>query len=151
MSPKDQLAAILSAWKKDGSITPLNLQSGITDQPELFERYMNEYREANQLVFQLEQKLELTKSVRIKYFEGKMSKEEIDTRGWKYDPFEGEKVLKAEIKKRVEIDDEVLSVKANLKEAEILKGAIRDILDQIKFRTQTIKTMMDIIKFQRGD
>jgi hypothetical protein len=85
------------------------------------------------------------------YYEGKMSKEEIDLRGWKYDPFDGLTVRTNKEKEYYyETDKEIKESEAKIVYQTTIVETLKEIMDNIKWRHSTIKNMIDWKRFEAG-
>ena len=83
------LDTILSEWKEDSQIPKNQLDEASRKTPELHHKYLS-YLSAMKLRLkrsEFEQK-NLLKDKWL-YYEGKMSQEDIESRGWKPDPYDG--------------------------------------------------------------
>lgn len=99
-------------------------------------------------MYEMQQKTLLKK--KWLYYNGKMSQEEIEAEGWEYDPFNGLKVLKGEMEYYYDSDTDIQQseVKIQLQKQKI--ELIKDILDMIKWRHQTIRNIIEYEKFKAG-
>ena len=83
---------ILEMWKKDSNIDEMQLDESSKDSAKLHAKYL-EFVTHNRLDLK---KREMEFKVLLKdkwlHYNGKMSKEDIDDRGWDYDPLNGLKV-----------------------------------------------------------
>ena len=77
----------------------------------------------------------------------KLSKEEIDELGWSYDPFEGHKVLKADYNYYFNADKDLTELKLKLEYLQECIDVLKDILNILTWRHQSIKNAIDWLKF----
>jgi len=92
-------------------------------------------------------KKELKKAVLKKdlwlYYNGKMTKAEMDKHDWKYDPFDGlSKPMKSDMEKFYSTDSELLELELLLEYDKTYVETCKEILDNIKWRSQTIKNII---------
>ncbi len=83
------LQKILNEWKSDSQIEFNKLDVSSQETPKLHAKYLELYTTAKLKLKDSEfkqKKLLLDKKM---YYEGKMSREEMDNRGWSYDPYDG--------------------------------------------------------------
>ena len=82
----NNLETILEMWKKDSIIDELQLDQSARDSAKLHSKYLELYS-INRLRFK---KLDLQFKVLLRdkfmHYNGKLSKVEIDAKGWEYDP-----------------------------------------------------------------
>ena len=87
-----ELDTILEEWKEDSKLSTNQLDEDSRVTPALHAKYL-EYLSLTKLRLK---KAEFKQKELLKdkwmYYEGKMSKEETDAKGWKYDPYEGHNI-----------------------------------------------------------
>jgi hypothetical protein len=137
-------------WSEDCNIDNKNLDEASRYTPNLHSKYLEIYsQERSRLVmYTMEQKKLLKK--KWMYYNGKMSQEDIAAEGWSFDPFDGLKVLKGEMDYYYDADDDIQrsEMKMQLQKQKI--EVLKDIIDNIKWRHQTIKNMILWRQFQAG-
>ena len=93
----NNLQQILEMWKTDSVIDEMNLDESSRDSAKLHGKYL-EILSINRMKLK---KAELEFKVLLKdkwmHYNGKMSKEEINKKGWDYDPLNGLTVLKGDM------------------------------------------------------
>jgi hypothetical protein len=93
----NNLQEILEMWKKDSVIDEMNLDEASRDSAKLHGKYL-ELLSVNRMKLK---KAELEFKVLLKdkwlHYNGKMSKEDMDAKGWDYDPLGGLTVLKGDM------------------------------------------------------
>lgn len=142
---------VLAEWKEDSNINPSKLDESLGKAPTLHAKYLEYYAENNKLLYKNTSRLEKARKLKRLYYEGKLSKERLDELEWPYDPYEGgKKPIKSEVPMWIENDDDVLAIKEKIDEHKTVKELLREILQQIQWRTQTIKTMLESRKFDAG-
>ena len=103
----NNLQEILEMWKKDSVIDEMNLDEASRDSAKLHGKYL-ELLSVNRMKLK---KAELDFKVLLKdkslHYNGKMSKEEIDAKGWDYDPLGGLTVLKGDMDKFYDSDSDM--------------------------------------------
>ena len=77
-------------------------------------------------------------------------KEELDEKGWSYDPLNGLTVLKSDMDKYYDSDPIIQEHQKKIAYQEELCSTLKEILDSIKWRHQTIKNMIEWRKFTSG-
>lgn len=145
-----KIETIHAMWEKDCEINRLDLTESSLQSPKIHQKYWEimTAEKARLTMYEMQQKILLKK--KWLYYNGKMSQEEIEAEGWEYDPFNGLKVLKGEMEYYYNSDTDIQQseVKIQLQKQKI--ELIKDILDMIKWRHQTIRNIIEYEKFKAG-
>ena len=146
----NNLQQILEMWKKDGVIDEVNLDETSRDSAKLHGKYL-ELLSVNRMKLK---KAELDFKVVLRdkwlHYNGKMPKEDIDARGWDYDPLGGLTVLKGDMDRYYDSDPLIQEWQAKIQYLEELCSTLKEILENIKWRHQNIKNMIDWRRFTSG-
>ena len=144
------LEQILEMWKKDSEIKDLALDESSRDSAKLHGKYL-ELLSVNRLKLK---KLELEFKVLLKdkwsHYNVKLSQEEMDQKGWEYDPLNGLTVLKGDMDKFYDSDPVIQEHQARIQYTQEICDTLKEIMDTIKWRHQTIKNMIEWRKFTSG-
>ena len=84
------------------------------------------------------------------YYNGKMSQDEIKLRGWDYDPFDGLKVMKNDMQLFFNSDEDLQKAKAKIEYLKVTIDFLKECMQNITWRHQTIKNTIDWRKFMAG-
>lgn len=145
------LDMILQEWKKDSHIefNKLDVSSQLT--PEMHAKYLELYTNAKLRLKDVELKQKVLLKDKYLYYEGKMPKEDIDTRGWSYDPYDGLTIrTNREKEYYYETDKDIQESEAKIVYLSTIVETLKEIMDNIKWRHSTIKNMIDWKKFEAG-
>ena len=146
----NNLQQILEMWKKDGVIDEVNLDETSRDSAKLHGKYL-ELLSVNRMKLK---KAELDFKVVLRdkwlHYNGKMPKEDIDARGWDYDPLGGLTVLKGDMDRYYDSDPLIQEWQAKIQYLEELCSTLKEILENIMWRHQNIKNMIEWRKFTSG-
>lgn len=146
----NNLQEILEMWKKDSVIDEMNLDEASRDSAKLHGKYL-ELLSVNRMKLK---KAELDFKVLLKdkwlHYNGKLSKEELDEKGWNYDPLNGLTVLKGDMDYYYDSDPLIQQAQTKIEYLKELTDVLREIIDNIKWRHQTIKNMIEWRKFTSG-
>tara|TARA_Y100001937_G_scaffold122177_1_gene182122 strand:+ start:1224 stop:1670 length:447 start_codon:yes stop_codon:yes gene_type:complete len=146
----NNLEDILEMWKKDSVIDEMNLDETSRQSAKLHGKYL-ELLSVNRIRLK---KAELDFKVLLKdkwlHYNGKMSKEEMDSRGWDYDPLGGLTVLKGDMDYYYDSDPIIQKAQTKIKYLEEVVDTLKEILENIKWRHQNIKNMIEWRKFTSG-
>lgn len=145
-----KLDEIHEMWAVDCPIQKNNLDDCQRQTPLLHQKYLQLFsNEKMRLVhYQMEQKTILKK--KWLYYNGKMSKEEIEAEGWEYDPFKGLKVLKGEMNYYYDADSDIQKSEMRILLQKEKIDSLKEIIENLKWRHQTIKNMIDWRRFETG-
>jgi len=146
----NNLQQILEMWKTDSVIDEMNLDETSRDSAKLHGKYL-EILSVNRMKLK---KAELEFKVLLKdkwmHYNGKMSKEEIDKKGWDYDPLNGLTVLKGDMDYYYDSDPIIQEAQAKIEYLKEVVDTTKEILENIKWRHQNIKNMIEWRKFTSG-
>jgi hypothetical protein len=133
------LEEILEMWKKDSVLDPFDLGEGSIATARIHAKYL-ELLSVTKL--QMKRK-EMQQKVLLKdkwlYFTGVMTKDEMDERGWDYDPFKGgRKPLKSDLGYFYEADADLQKSQATIDYIKSVIETLESIMTHITWRHQTI-------------
>ena len=98
------LENVLEMWKKDNVIDEMALDESSRDTAKLHSKYL-ELHSVNRLrLKQLELDFKVLLRDKFNHYNGKLSQEELDEKGWNYDPLNGLTVLKSDMDKYYDSD-----------------------------------------------
>ena len=144
------LQTILNEWKKDSVIEKNHLDETSRNTPSLHAKYLQWLAEAK-----LSHKRALLSQKKLLkqkwlYYNGKMSQEEIEKTGWDYDPFDGLKVMKGEMDYYYDSDTEIQQSEEKIQYWKTLIDTLTEIVDNLKWRHQTVGNMIRWKVFEAG-
>ena len=141
---------ILEMWIVDSTIDEMTLDESSRQSSKLHSKYLELLSVARLKLKRLE--LEFKPLLRDKFlhYGGKLSQEEMDHKGWDYDPLNGLTVLKGDLDKWYDADPIIQEHQSKMAYQEELVATLKEILDNIKWRHQTIKNMIEWRKFTSG-
>lgn len=141
---------ILSEWKKDAHIEFNKLDVSSQETPKLHAKYLELYTNTKLKLKDAEFKQKVLLKEKWLYYNGKMSEEELVEKGWNPDPFNGLKILKGEMDHYYESDPEIQASEAKIVYLQTILETLKEILDNLKWRHQTIKNMIQWKQFEAG-
>ena len=146
----NNLESIIEMWKKDSVINEMQLDESSRDSAKLHSKYL-ELLSINRLKLR---KYEMDMKVLLKnkwlHYNGKLTKEEIDALGWPYDPLNGLKVLKGELDYYYDSDPDIQKQQAKIQYIQEMCDVLKEVMENIKWRHQNIKNMIEWRKFTSG-
>lgn len=146
----NNLENIIEMWKKDAVIDEMNLGEASRESAKLHSKYLELYS-VNKLKLK-KQQLDFKVLLRDKWshYNGKLSKEEIDEKGWDYDPMNGLTVLKSDMDKWYDADPLIQEAQLKIEYTKEMVETLKEIMDNIKWRHQSIKNAIEWHKFTSG-
>lgn len=141
---------VLSEWKKDSVIDELNLDETSRQSARLHSKYLEMYSVTKLQLKRKEANLQSLLKDKWLWYNGKMSKEDIEERGWEYDPLQGLKVLKGDMDYFYNADKDIQALHQSIEYLKTLVEVLSEIMENIKWRHQNIKNIIEWNKFTSG-
>jgi hypothetical protein len=142
---------VLEMWQRDGKIDELKLD----DTTIRMARVHSKYLELLTIAKMTRKKRELEYKTLLKdkwlYYNGKLSKDQIDRFKWEYDPFGGlNKPLKGDMNYYYDADTDIQRAQALLEVEKILVETLEEIMNTIRWRHQNIGNIIKWRSFEAG-
>lgn len=147
MLPIDE---ILDMWKKDAVIDDNFLDDASLGTSRLHSKYLELLSLARLQLKKKDNEHNTLLKNKWLWYEGKLSKEEMDNLGWNYDPLNGLKVLKGNMYYYYNADKDIQDSLLRLEYHKTLISTLEEILQSIKWRHQSIKNAIDWKRFTSG-
>ena len=145
------LEELLKTWEVDSVIDEVNLDSTSIACARLHAKYLELYSLAKLNLKKKELSMAHLRKDKWLYYNGKMTKEEMDSRGWPYDPFSGmSKPLKSDMELFYSTDSDIMKLQGQIEYQTTIVETLKDIMDNIKWRHSTIKNIIDHRRFVSG-
>lgn len=142
---------ILEMWKDDGKIVGSDLEGTTVKNSILHGKYLELLTHTRLKMRKLEMELADLEKDKFLYYGGKMTKQEMDDRGWPYDPFGGLiKPLKGDLQYWTNSDKDLQKLRMEIEYQKTLFDTIEQIMESIKWRHQAIGNIISIRKFEAG-
>lgn len=141
---------IMKMWKEDSVIDQNNLDEASIQTPMLHAKYLELYNVAKIKLRRAEADQKNLLKDKWLYYNGKMDKAAIDDKGWEYDPFNGIKVLKGDMDYFYDSDPEIRASEDKVVYWRTVNECLKEIIDNIKWRSNTIKNIIDWRRFESG-
>lgn len=135
---------IIEMWKRDSVINNKDLTESSIDTARLHSKYLELLTTSKLLL----KKTEMTQKVLLRdkwlYYTGVMTKEEMDERGWDYDPFKGaRKPLKSDMGYFYEADEDLQRSEAKVQYIKSTIEMLESIMQNITWRHQNIRNIIE--------
>ena len=144
------LESILEMWKKDCVIDEMQLDEASRESAKLHSKYLELLSSNRMRLKKSELEYKVILRDKFNHYGGKLSKEELDSKGWEYDPLGGVTVLKGDLDNYYDADPIIQEHQAKIAYQEEMSSVLKEILDIIKWRHQNIKNMIEWRKFTSG-
>lgn len=145
------LQKIHDQWKKDCVIDDVNLDKTSTEIPLLHAKYLELYDHVRSKRKTKEYEFSFLYRDRVLWYEGKLDQKIIDQYQWKYDPYDGLLVkTKAQRDVFIKNDDVLLKEERVIDEYRQCEETLKEILENIRWRAQNIKNIIQWKMFQAG-
>jgi hypothetical protein len=145
------LHEIMEQWEKDCTIDQLQLDKCSRETPKLHARYLRTYTEQKLNLYKLEEAEKVILKDKWLYYQGKMSQERMEQLGWKPDPFDGLRVLQKDMEHYYNTDEDIKEFELQIATCKITVDTLREIVDSLKWRHQTIGNMIRWRAFEAGN
>ena len=144
------LEELRNEWSKDCEIDDIELDKSSLEVPKLHAKYQ-EYLTNNILTLKnLEFQYNLLLKNKWLWYNGKMSEEQIKELGWEPDPFDGLKVMKNDMQIWYNADKDLQALSGKVAYQKIVIDFLKERMQNITWRHQTIKNTIDWRKFMAG-
>lgn len=144
------LEQINAMWQKDCRIDALAIDEASRQTPELHAKYLKILSEFKLKLKQAEFKQKELMKYKWLWYNGKLSQDEIERFGWQPDPFDGLKILKGEMEHYVEADPELVESEAKIEYLKTCIDTTKEIVENLKWRHQTIGNIIRWKQFEAG-
>ena len=141
------LEEIQSMWKVDSVIDQIDLDKASLNTPSLHAKYLELLNEKRLSLKSYEVKYNTLLKKKWLWYTDKLSKEEIDELGWSYDPLDGHRVIKQDYNYYFNADKDLSDLKLKVEYLTECVDALKEILNIITWRHQSIKNAIDWLKF----
>ena len=144
-----ELNLIHGMWKQD-CIIDGKLDEASQQTPVLHSKYLHLLSEAKMMLKKAE--FEQKNLLRDKwlYYNGKMDRDQLDKKGWVADPFDGLKILKGDMDYYYDSDPEIQQSIEKITYWKTIIDTLSDIMENIKWRHQTIGNIIKWKQFESG-
>lgn len=142
-----KLEDILKMWEEDSVIDRSKLSDEALDVYKLHAKYYRIYINEKLLLRKHNSDLDVLRAEKYDFYTQGPTRE-TEEKGWKLPPIG--KILKADANRYVDVDKDIvdLTLKIGIQQEKV--GLLDSIIGNIKFRSNTIRTALDAIKFEAG-
>jgi len=141
---------VLEMWKTDSEIDELKLDEASQESARLHAKYLEMLSVTRLQLKRKEAEFKVLLKDKFLWYNGKLSKDEMDARGWDYDPLNGLKVLKGDMDRFYDSDTDIQNAQMKIDYLKELVATLEEIMGNIRFRSNNIKNMIEWRKFTSG-
>ena len=144
------LEDILKMWAKDSEIDDIRLDEASKNTAKLHAKYLEMLSVTKLQLKRKDMEFKVLLKNKWLWYNGKMSKDQMDQLGWDYDALNGLKVLKGEMDYYYDSDPHIQEAQAKIDYLKTLIETLEEIINTIRWRHSTIKNMIDWRRFESG-
>ena len=145
------LKSILEMWSNDSNIDEMKLDESSRRTPALHSKYLELLSTTKLLLKKAEFEQKTLLKDKWLYYNGKMDQDTLEDKGWDPDPFNGLKILKGEMDYYYDSDPEIQRSEERIQYYKTAIETLTEIINNINWRHQTIKNIIEWRKFQSGN
>jgi len=145
------LKKVHEMWQQDSIIQNNQLDESSRQTPKLHSKYLQLWSTAKLELRRAEFDQKRLLKEKWLYYNGKMDEETLKEKGWDPDPFEGLKVLKGEMDYYYDSDPEIQKSEEKIQYWKTVIETLTEIIDNLKWRHQTISNIIKWKQFESGN
>lgn len=146
----NNLDDVLAEWEKDSQLPRNNLDETSRQTPSLHSKYLTALSRTKLRLKKAEMDQKTLLKQKWLWYNGKMSKDEIDKLGWDYDPLDGLKVMKGDMDHYYDSDKEIQESELKIQYLKTMIDTLNEIVTNLNWRHQTISNMIKWKVFESG-
>jgi len=144
------LDEIKKEWEKDCEIDDIELDKSSLEVPKLHAKYQDLLSSKILVMKQYQFKYDTLLKNKWLWYNGKMSQEQIQELGWSDDPLDGLKIMKNDLQIFYNSDKDIQELNAKIEYLKVTIDYLKECMQNITWRHQTIKNTIDWRKFMAG-
>ena len=145
------LKSIHDMWKEDCVIDEMKLDESSRQTPILHAKYLELLSTVKLQLKRAEFSQKTLLKKKWLYYNGKMDQDEIAKMDWDPDPFNGLKILKGEMDYYYDSDPEIQKSEEKVQYWKTVLETLSEIIDNLKWRHQTISNIIKWKQFESGN
>lgn len=138
---------LISEWEKDSEIDKTELGKESLRIPQLHSKYLKEFYLAKSTYTKLNADYKNLYKLKHQYYQGILSKEELEERGWEPQSL---KILKSDIPVYIDSDHDLQTIQTKIQLTEDKIGIIENIIRTLNNRGYLLKNCIEWEKFKMG-
>ena len=145
------LKKVHEMWQEDSTINNNQLDETSRQTPKLHSKYLQLWSTAKLELRRTEFEQKKLLKEKWLYYNGKMDQETLQQKGWDPDPFDGLKILKGEMDYYYNSDPEIQKSEEKIQYWKTVIETLTEIIDNLKWRHQTISNIIKWKQFESGN
>ena len=145
------LKKVHEMWQEDSTINNNQLDETSRQTPKLHSKYLQLWSTAKLELRRTEFEQKKLLKEKWLYYNGKMDQETLQQKGWDPDPFDGLKILKGEMDYYYDSDPEIQKSEEKIQYLKTVIDTLTEIIDNLKWRHQTISNIIRWKQFESGN
>ena len=145
------LKKVHEMWQEDSTINNNQLDETSRQTPKLHSKYLQLWSTAKLELRRTEFEQKKLLKEKWLYYNGKMDQETLQQKGWDPDPFDGLKILKGEMDYYYDSDPEIQKSEEKIQYWKTVIEKLTEIIDNLKWRHQTISNIIKWKQFESGN
>ena len=145
------LKKVHEMWQEDSTINNNQLDETSRQTPKLHSKYLQLWSTAKLELRRTEFEQKKLLKEKWLYYNGKMDQETLSQKGWNPDPFDGLKILKGEMDYYYDSDPEIQKSEEKIQYWKTIIDTLTEIIDNLKWRHQTISNIIKWKQFESGN
>jgi len=141
---------ILELWEEDSKISGTSLDEDSRKTPQLHAKYLGYLADAKMQRTRAEMQQKSLLKDKWLYYNGKMDQDEVESRGWDYDPLDGKLVMKGDMNKYYDADLDIQKSEERVVYWKTVCETLTEIVNNLNWRHQTIGNMIRWKMFESG-
>lgn len=143
-----QLDELKQQWTEDSIIDSEDLSSASLYTANLHQKYLNILTEYKLRLFKLDKEYLLLKGMRMRYYNGQLTREELLQNRWS--PYPYKTPLKSELEKLLETDEHLLALTDKQSYLKFCFEYCEEVMKALRDRNWIIRNTIEIRKFEAG-
>ncbi|UTS52012.1 hypothetical protein [Synechococcus phage BUCT-ZZ01] len=139
---------LIEMWKKDCVINPLRLSEELYKQPLLHSKYLEMLQAMKIKIRSLHRSFDKMREVKIRYYSGHLTKEELDH--YKWDQYQYTVPTKTKMESLLDADTDLQTIREKIEYIKIMAETCESIMREISARGFNLKSVIEWEKFQGG-
>ena len=144
------LEQVLEEWATDSQLPRNNLDEASRETPKLQAKYLTLLSQVKLRLKKAEMDQKSLLRLKWEWYNGKMSEEKIKELGWDFDPLNGLKIMKGEMDYYYDSDKEIQESELKIQYLNTLIDTLKEIVNNLNWRHQTIGNMIRWKVFEAG-
>ena len=138
-------------WTEDCQIDDIELDNASLEVPKLHAKYQDLLTSKILVLKQYQNKYNELLKDKWLWYNGKMDEETVREKGWEPDPFNGLKIMKNDMQIFFNGDKDLQDLNAKIEYLKVTVDFLKECMQNITWRHQTIRNTIDWRKFMAGN